>query len=134
MKISKKSQYCLRALVYLSKENRYCSAKEIAEAEAIPFDYLEKILAVCKEHKLVTVKRGVQGGYTLARDPKTISVGNVVKTFEGTFAPVLCVAKEKEKQTFCPRCNKCRTRSVWEKVQDTLGNTLNSISLASLSS
>ena len=77
MQISKKSQYGLRALVYLAKEassDTVCSIKEISKAEDIPFDFLEKILSELEKEDLVKAKKGAQGGYFLNKKPKQITV------------------------------------------------------------
>ena len=136
MKISKKSQYGLRAMVYLAgvfgKEKKICSLREISEKENISFDYLEKIMSKLEKKGLVSSKRGVRGGYLLSRAPEKITVGQIIKVLEGSLAPVKCVAKEKRERYTCPRRRICKTLSVWQKIQDTLNLTLNSITLADL--
>jgi Rrf2 family protein len=133
MKISKKTQYGLRAMVYLAKpslKNRLCSLKEISEIEEIPFNFLEKIFAELKKGGLVKAKKGVQGGYFLARSPKKITAGEIIKILEGTIAPVFCVSNNK--RHICPRRRKCKTVNVWIKIHNTLKATLSSITLADL--
>lgn len=135
MKISKKSQYGLRAMVYLSNprlKDEVCPLKKISKDEEIPFDFLEKIFSKLEKASLIKAKKGVQGGYFLARNPKKIKVGEIVRILEGTMAPVFCIAKEKEKRFFCPRRRICLTKNVWQKLQDNLNLTLNSITLADL--
>jgi len=135
MKISKKSQYGLRAMVYLADphlKDEVCSLKKISEEEEIPFDFLEKIFSKLEKASLIKAKKGVRGGYFLSRNPKKIKVGEIVRILEGTMAPVFCIAKEKEKRFFCPRRRICLTKNVWQKLQETLNSTLNSISLADL--
>jgi len=135
MKISTKSQYGLRAMAYLAnvyEKEKICSLKVISEKEGISFDYLEKIISKLKKADLVKSKKGVLGGYFLARPPNKITIGEIIKTLEGTMAPVFCVAMEKEKKYTCPRFEKCLTKNVWKKIQEVLNSTLNSISLADL--
>jgi Rrf2 family protein len=132
MKISKKSQYGLRAMAYLADKNDMCSLKEICQAEDMPFDYLEKIISKLKNAGFLKVKRGAKGGYFLARPPKEVKVGQIIKALEGTMAPVFCIASEKEKKYFCPREKICPTRIVWKKIQDILNSTLDSITLKDL--
>jgi len=135
MKISKKSQYGLRAMTYLTdvfEKDRICSLREISKKEDISFDYLEKIISKLEKNKLVKSKRGIKGGYCLARSPKKIKVGEIIKILEKTMAPVSCIAVSKEKKYKCPRKKVCKTISVWQKVQDALNSTLNSITLADL--
>lgn len=126
MKISKKSQYGLRAMVYLAKhssENKVCPLKEISEKESIPFDYLEKIILELAEAGLVKAKKGVQGGYFLAKEPQKITAGGIVRVLEST-VPVSCLG--------CQMARICSTKNVWEKVQDSLDSTLDSMTLADL--
>lgn len=135
MKISKKSQYGLRAMVYLAgvfNKGKICPLKKVAKAEGISFDYLEKIIAKLEKAGLVKAKRGVMGGYFLGRHPKKIRVGEIIRVLEGTMAPVECVAKDKNKRYCCPRRKICKTINVWQKIQDSLTSTLNSITLADL--
>lgn len=136
MRISKRTQYGLRAMVYLAtvfeRKNNICSLKEISEKESISFDYLEKIISRLEKKGLVGSKRGVQGGYFLIRSPKKTRIGEIIKVLEGTMAPVRCIAKERDKRYNCPRKRICKTLNVWKKVQDNLTSTLNSITLADL--
>jgi len=134
-KASTKSQYGLRAMVYLAtvfKENRVHSLRKISEKENISFDYLEKIISRLEKAGLILAKRGVRGGYYLASQPSKISAGEIIKAIEGTLAPVRCVAKEKKERLSCPRKKICKSFAVWQKIQDVLNSTLDSITLADL--
>lgn len=135
LKVSTKSQYGLRAMVYLASvfsENRVHSLKQISEKENISFDYLEKIISRLERRGLLSVKKGAGGGYSLARRPAEISAGEVLRAIEGTLAPVRCVAREKKERLPCPRKRICKSFSVWQKIQEVLNSTLNSITLADL--
>ena len=132
MKISTTSRYGLRAMVYLAKSKDICSIKKISQDENISSDYLEKIISKLKKVNLVKAKRGISGGYFLTRNPKKITVGEIIRNLEETMAPVFCVAKEKTKRYSCPRKKICLTRDVWRKIQDILNSTLDSITLDDL--
>jgi len=126
MRVSKKSQYGLRAMVYLAKyssKDKVCPIKEISDKEKISFDYLEKIILELQEAGLVKAKKGVQGGYFLAKEPNKITAGQVVRVLEST-VPVGCLG--------CQMARICSTKSVWDKVQDSLDSTLDSMTLADL--
>jgi len=126
MKVSKKSQYGLRAMVYLAKcssKNKVCPIKEISEKERIPFDFLEKIVSDLEKAGLVKAKKGVQGGYFLVKKPEKITAGEVVRVLEST-VPVSCIG--------CQMARICSTKKVWEKVKDSLDSTLDSVTLADL--
>lgn len=130
MKISVKSRYALRALANLALKNKCCSVKEISNEENISFEYLEKIFSRLKKDGLVDVKRGVQGGYVLNRAPQDITVGEIIQSLEGNFAPVKCI--DQSQKYNCPQSCGCRTQKMWKKIQDGFISTLNSITLASL--
>ncbi len=135
MRISTKSQYGLRAMVYLANvfgKGRIYSLKKISQKENISFDYLEKIISKLEKAGLIRAKKGAGGGYFLARSPAKINVGEIIMVFEGTMAPVKCVAKEKKERIFCPRKKICKSFFVWKKIQDILNSTLNSITLDDL--
>jgi len=127
MKFSKKTQYGLRAIVYLAKffpKKEIISLKTISEKEGIPFDYLEKIISELEKAGLVGAKKGVKGGYFLTKSPQKITAGEVVKILEKTTVPLSCLN--------CQRTKKCLTKNVWKKVQESLNTILNSITLKSL--
>ena len=133
MKISKKSQYGLRAMVYLAKvfkKDKVFPLREIAKKEGISFDYLEKIISKLKKAGFLKVKRGVRGGYFLAKSPAKIKIGEIIKTLEGTIGLVKCIAKGQK--YYCPREKKCLTKNFWKRIQDSLNFALNSITLADL--
>ena len=128
MKISTKSRYGIRAIAFITKQNRCCSVREISQKEHIPFEYLEKIFSKLKKADLVSVKRGVSGGYTLSRNPKDITVGQVYQALEGKFTPVKCT----DGKFTCPQSCGCLATKMWLKIQKASVSTLDSISLSSL--
>jgi len=113
-------------MVYLAKhssEDKVCPAKEISKKENIPFDYLEKIISELEKAGLVRAKKGVQGGYFLAKEPQQITAGEVVRVLEST-VPVSCLG--------CQMARICSTKNVWDKVQDSVDSTLDSMTLEDL--
>ncbi len=134
MKISKKTQYGLRAMVYLANafesDSKICSLRQISKEENISFDYLEKIVSELEKKGLVSSKRGSKGGYFLVCSPKKIKIGEIMRVLEKTMFPVECLSKEKEDK--CPREKICKTIGVWKKIQESLDKTLSSITLADL--
>lgn len=127
MQVSKKSQYGLRAMVYLAKvssKDKVCPLKKISKAEEIPFDFLEKIVSELDKAGLVKAKKGSQGGYYLTKKPEKITVGQIVGALEKTTAPVKCEG--------CSRAIECSAKGAWDEVGQSLDATLNSISLKDL--
>lgn len=102
MQISKKSQYGLRAMVYLARfPQKIHSLKTISKTEGMPFDYLEKIISKLEKAGFVKSKKGVQGGYFLAKKPAKIKIGKIIRTLEGDISLVKCITKEGG--FICPR-------------------------------
>ncbi|MCL4533876.1 MAG: Rrf2 family transcriptional regulator [Bacteroidetes bacterium] len=75
--------------------------------------------------------RGAKGGYTLARAPDSIRVGDVVRALEGPIEPVTCVAQG-DNLAICARQSNCAARAVWERLRDSIVETLDSVTLADL--
>lgn len=131
MQISKRAQYGLRAMTYIAKKTQgvpqrenIVSLKETSKAEAIPFSFLEKIIGQLEKAKLVVSKKGVQGGYSLAKKANKITVAEIVSVLEKTTTPVDC--------RLCGRAKKCLSKNVWAKVNIALQETLKSIKLSDL--
>jgi Rrf2 family protein len=90
MKVSKRGLYALKALIHLAEayERGLVRIHEIAEDEEIPEKFLEGILVMLKNARLVASERGRQGGYRLRRPPREIVVGEVVRIMDGPLAPL----------------------------------------------
>jgi Rrf2 family protein len=74
--------------------------------------------------KLVKAKKGISGGYFLAKKPNKISVGNIVSALEGKKPLVNCL--------FCKKSKKCAAKNVWQKIEKSMDKTLESIKLSQL--
>ena len=90
MKVSKKAEYALRALVAMgrAREGTNFSIQDLARSEGIPLKFLEQILLALKNGGLLRSKRGVGGGYQLVAKPTRITLGEVVTIFDGPFDPL----------------------------------------------
>lgn len=126
MKISKKAEYGLKAMLYLAKQKKgdVTSLKKIAEAEGVPFDFLEKIVSQLEKAKLVKSKKGSLGGYSLARSADKITPGDIVVVLEENMAQSHCSG--------CPMAGGCMSEDVWSELQESLDNSLNAKTLADL--
>jgi Rrf2 family protein len=85
MRLSKKAEYALRALIYTARypEGTTFQIRDLAEKNGIPKKFLELILLDLKNVGILTSRRGVGGGYLLARRPETIRTEEVIEVFEG---------------------------------------------------
>lgn len=107
------------------------SIATIAQESAIPFSYLEQLIAPLKRAGLVESRRGATGGYQLAKPPAEMRIGEIYRAMEGPIAPMDCVSEDLSMQT-CPLIPNCETRPVWEQVRDSIAATLDSLTLADL--
>ncbi|MFV0415587.1 MAG: RrF2 family transcriptional regulator [Chthoniobacterales bacterium] len=86
MKLSKKSEYALRAMLAISRSpGSICTIPKISRTEGIPAKFLEQILLVLRQKGLLESKRGAGGGYFTQRTPGQISVLEIVEAVEGPF-------------------------------------------------
>ena len=132
MKISTKGRYGLRAMIDLAihYSEGQITLSSIAERQEISESYLEQLLNSLKKAGLVNSTRGHQGGYILAKDPEEITLFSIVEELEGTLSPVHCVDTDQTLE--CKRKNICASKSVWEKVRNSICNALDNITLREL--
>ncbi|MFC1482857.1 RrF2 family transcriptional regulator [Candidatus Margulisiibacteriota bacterium] len=130
MKIAAKTQYGLRFMVVLGAQygRRIVQLREIAEKEKVSEKYLEQIVRILKTQKLVKAQRGSQGGYTLTRDPKKITLKDIIEVLEGSLTPVDCF----EKDNICELKELCVTIDIWKKFAKHIKNFFENITLEQL--
>ena len=125
MKISKKAEYGLTAMVHLAKgkSKKVISIRQISNIEGVPFEFLSKIFSNLEKGKLVVARHGANGGYFLAKSPNKIAVADIIELLED-INTVDC--------SQCIRSKKCLAKSVWSKIDKAVGKTLKSITLENL--
>ena len=131
--ISKKTKYALKAAIYLAREYEKgpILIADLARDEKIPKKFLELILLSMKNNGILMSKKGKSGGYYLAKSPRTVSMGQIVRIMEGTVAPVPCVSESSyEKCEECENENTCGIRIVMKDVRDVIANILDNATLA----
>ncbi len=109
------------------KDKKFLSLREISERENISFNFLEKIMSKLEKEKLVKSKKGIYGGYTLAKSIGGITVWEILRALEGEIVIVECMGVKS-----CVREKSCLSRSVWKKLQNSLKKTIDSITLKDL--
>jgi Rrf2 family iron-sulfur cluster assembly transcriptional regulator len=126
VKVSTRGDYAARALLSLALHGteRPTSVKEIAERTRLPQPYLEQILLAVKGAGLVRSKRGVGGGYVLARPPVEITLAEIVSAVEGPQLPLA------EHPDHCE--GHCILQEVWVCVSDETRRYLEQVTLADL--
>ena len=133
--LSQKAKYALRALQRLAREKGRGPVLivDLAKREEIPRKFLEFILLELKNHGLLASKRGKGGGYTLQKDPKQITLGEVIRLFDGPLAPIPCASERAFRK--CDDCHDsatCGTRLVMREVRDAMAKILDNTTLADL--
>lgn len=135
MKVSTKSRYGLAAMVDLAEQygKGPVALRSVAARQQVSEHYLEQLMSSLRKAGVVHSIRGAQGGYVLARDPASISVGDIVRAMEGPIAPVDCLLADRgENNPYCEKTCECIRRDIWQKMGDSIKVTLDSISLVSL--
>jgi Rrf2 family protein len=133
MKFGVGVDYSLKALLMLAE--RYPSpeplrVEEIAATQAIPENYLRRLLIELKRGGLVASQKGPSGGYLLARHPARITMADVVEIIEGDYNPVDCL--DDGANSPCPRDQPCPMRDVWREVREAVTAVLRRATLQSL--
>ncbi len=134
MRLSKRGEYGLRAVIYITlaqKEapGKMISIREIAEGERMPVKFLEQILLTLKNAGILHSKAGVGGGYYLARPAEKITLGQVFRTLDGPIAPVRCVSQMAYAPCGCPDEATCGLRMVMGDVRDAIARILDHTTL-----
>jgi Rrf2 family transcriptional regulator, iron-sulfur cluster assembly transcription factor len=126
VKVSTRGDYAARALLSLAlhSSERPTSVKQIAERTNLPQPYLEQILLAVKGAGLVISKRGVGGGYVLARPAEEITLAQIIDAVEGPQLPL------DEHPDHCE--GHCILQEVWVCVSDDTRRMLEHFTLASL--
>src|SRR5215471_12452811 len=134
MKLSAQEEYGLRCLVRVASagEGASLTIPQIGRAEALSIAYVAKLMRILRQRKLVKSVRGQTGGYTLARSPESISVGEVVAALGGRlFEPGFCDQFSGLKR-MCTHSVDCSIRSLWRAVQNAVDSVLAGITLKDL--
>ena len=133
MKVSTRGDYASRALLSLAlhlDESGPTSVRDIAERTALPQPYLEQILLALKGAGLVRSKRGVGGGYVLARDPGTITLGDIVSAVDGPIT--LGDFGLPHQDGACDHEGQCVLLAIWGTVGEQMRKHLDALTLADI--
>ena len=134
MRITTWAEYGLIVALHLAQRGAGSPvpAREIAERERLPGDYVEQILLKLRRAGIVRSVRGARGGYALAQAPESVSVRNVVAAAEHRTFEVNCDTRPVNAARCAPGAD-CSIRPVWRALQQRIDDLLGSVSLADLS-
>jgi Rrf2 family protein len=130
MRVSKKTDYALRALFTLVDHYRGAPIpiRELARRNDVPKRFLEQIMLALKAQGWVDSVAGIRGGYLLAKNPSKITMGEVVRHFDGILAPIDCVSV-----TGYERCSQepvCKFRRVFLEARNYVAGVMDKATLA----
>lgn len=130
LKLTKKADYGLMAMRHLAEhaDEGACSAKDVADAYGIPQEALAKILQRLAKAGLLHSQHGINGGYTLARDPDTISAFEVIRAIDGPLFITSCVTVRGE----CGQSDRCNIREPLRKVNSSIEEVLRRIKISEM--
>ncbi len=133
MRVSKETDYALRALFTLVEHfgGAPIPIRELARRNDIPKRFLEQIMLKLKTQGWVDSAAGVRGGYVLAKSPGEITMGQVVRYFDGILAPIDCVSVTGYKR--CSQEPVCRFRRVFFDARNYVAQLMDRATLAEVS-
>jgi Rrf2 family protein len=128
MKLSRKGEYALRALICLGLGEVYgrkqLRVAEIAASDHIPEKFLEQIMNELRDGGFVEGVRGRNGGYRLARPSEQISLGQIIRHIEGPLAPIACASHTAYERCSCPDEANCGLRMLMLDVRNAISDIL----------
>lgn len=124
MKLSSKTRYGLKACHFLGLNypDTPVSASNLENYISVSGKYLEKIMRMLSSRGIVTANRGANGGYFLARPPKEVTVGEIVRALEDDMEIIECVKAD-------GKCKCCPTSGVWKKLHEGINKLLDDMTL-----
>jgi Rrf2 family protein len=132
MKISTKGRYALRTMVDLARHTQtaeWIPLRDISQRQDISMKYLEQIVQHLGSAGLVRSLRGPSGGYQLTRAAEKYTAGEILRTIEGSLAPVACLEHSPNQ---CPRYPICPTIKFYEGLRDVIDEYVDSVTLQDL--
>lgn len=135
MRITTWTEYSLIISIHLAKRGRTgaspVAARELAEAERLPADYVEQILLRLRRAGIVESVRGARGGYYLAKEPSLLTVRDVMAASEHQTFEMNCESHPVDTDRCAPGSG-CVIRPVWQALQRRIDDFLGGVSLADL--
>jgi Rrf2 family protein len=130
MRLSRKADYAIRAMVDLSTQPKgvRVAIHDIAKRQDIPYTFLPRIIPDLVKGGLLKSYRGANGGILLARSPEDITILKIIEMTDGPVNLNRCTAYPSE----CDRMSTCPIHGLWKKVQDDFNQNLGKTSLADI--
>ncbi|WP_407175093.1 RrF2 family transcriptional regulator [Bradyrhizobium sp. STM 3562] len=133
--LTARGKYGLKAMLHLAtlEMDKTAQASEIAKAHNIPKKFLDAILGDLRKAGLVISRKGPGGGYALARRPREIQVGAVIRVLDGPLAPIACASRTAFKPCRdCKDVKACAIRIVMTAARDALSDVLDTVTISDM--
>lgn len=132
MRITYKADYALKAVLDLAMHygQGVVSIRDMANRIDAPVKFLEQVLFDLRKAGLIESRRGNEGGYLLAKAPREISVGEVIRLIEGSLEPISCV---KQGYSDCGDIHKCVFKKIWRDVYQATSSIIDNVTFEELS-
>ena len=134
MKLSKKGEYALRAMIELgiaqAVGRELVQVTELAGSKQIPIKFLEQIMVDLRGAGWIESRRGKFGGYRLKIAAESLPIGQIVRVIEGPLAPIGCVSQSAYERCSCPDEDHCGLRMLMMDVRNAIAGILDRYTLA----
>lgn len=134
MKLTSKTEYAVLALLELGQEfgKGFVLSRDVAKKRKIPESFLDRILLSLKNAGILMSARGATGGHCLAKNPKDVSIREIIELFEGSLAPTNCVNERILVSPLCPSESSCVVKNLWQKMYDSMLRSMENMTLQDL--
>ena len=137
MKLTTKSRYGVRGVfdIAYNSVGLHAQINDISERQRISPRYLEQIFQRLKKHGILGSKRGPKGGYHLLKEPKDITIYDIIIATEGPIELVFCVSSDENGVNCGPVCEmkpECAASALWKDVGDKIANIFRDTTILSL--
>lgn len=136
MKISKKAEYGLRAMINLGiaseLDQHRATGSDLAACDNLPLKFVEQIMGDLRAAGYVDTRRGRFGGYFIAKPLGEIRMGDLVRLLDGPLAPISCASQTAYQPCSCPDETHCGLRMLMVDVRNAISNILDRYTLANV--
>jgi len=127
--MGKLTDYGIVLMTYLaSKTYQQHSAHNLSDAVNMPLPTVRKVLKALSHSDLLTSERGAQGGYSLSKNPKHISIAEIIAAIEGPIALTECVSDESK----CEQESHCTVQTNWTRINNAVFHALDEVKLSDM--
>ena len=132
--MSTKITYGVRAIFDIAYHSCGMPAKvnDIARRQGISPRYIEQIFIMFKKKGIIKTVRGPKGGYLLAKEPRDITLGDIIRAIEGKIELVGCKVNESPGEEECVIGKQCVTAPIWKELNDRVSSFFDSITIQDL--